>query len=122
MRTGRIIRSKSFKVNTGIFCIGPILLWLIFEIQSPFVEPNIPQNGLFETMDLYSGVLGHLAEIGIIVGIVVALVFGIRAFKGKDVPEGRAVLWGFLLLLGNVLVLPFFWYLCIWKDEKTLKN
>lgn len=110
--------SKSVKILLGILCISPILFWLIFMFQSPINQQAIPQDRLFEPTDLYSGILGELVIFGIIIGVALSIFFAIKSFMGKGVPEKQKNLWGVLLLFGNLFVLPFYWFLFIWKANK----
>jgi len=40
----------------------------------------------------------------------------IHLFKGDRVHRDQKVLWALVLLVGNIMVMPAYWYLYIWRD------
>jgi hypothetical protein len=89
----------------GFLAIGPIFAFLVGGFVMPefvsFVSDPVPYMDvadLISTSSLYStiGVLG---------------VFAMLLFFGDAVPKGKRLLWFFVLLLGNILVFPVFWFI-----------
>jgi len=39
--------------------------------------------------------------------------------KSKNVTSGKKVIWTVVILMLNVLGMPFFWYFCVWKYKDT---
>jgi hypothetical protein len=93
----------------ALACVGPIVLWVIYMLVSPFLPTDTPPNQLFNAGDLYPGVFGKITLAVVFVGFVTAIIFAVRVMLGRDVPKGEGTLWGVLLLLGNIIVLPIFW-------------
>ena len=122
MKTAREKTLSSYKIVTGILCVGPLLLWLISEVQSLVSELEVPRGGLFQTIDLFLGVLGYFTEIAALIGLIIAVFFAIRTYRGIGVPKNRRILWTYLLVCGNIIVLPFFWYFNIYKNEASVNN
>lgn len=45
------------------------------------------------------------------------IVFAVYAAKTRNVPDSKRWLWFALILIGNAIVLPFFWYWYVWKPQ-----
>ncbi len=54
--------------------------------------------------------------LAVILGAVIPLVFVFHAFSNERIPEHRKTTWVVVLLLGGILVAPFYWYLYVWRD------
>lgn len=50
-------------------------------------------------------------------GLLVTVGFVAYAITSAAVPNEKRALWIVVLLLGNILVLPFFWYWYIWAPS-----
>ena len=93
----------------ALACVGPIALWVIYMLVSPFLPADADANQLFSATDLYPGAFGKIILTVVFVGVTTALIFAVRVFNGKDVPKEQRTMWGVLLIFGNIVVLPFFW-------------
>jgi hypothetical protein len=40
----------------------------------------------------------------------------VNVFRNERVVKDQKVLWAVVLFLGNVMAMPIYWYLYIWKD------
>lgn len=113
--------SKLFKLIIGVLFSAPILLWIIFMFISPFIQVKNSSNQLYGIQDLYPGPFGHFVLVLILIGATFGIILGILTFMGKGLPTNRKNLWGLLLVLGNVFVLPFYWYNILWKENNKGK-
>ncbi len=51
--------------------------------------------------------------------IVVLLVIYIRhVFTTDRVPQDKKALWAVVLFLGNIIAMPIYWYLYIWREQE----
>ena len=107
------------QVLLSLLCVGPTALWIIFMFLSPFLPNDSNPNRLFDAGDLYPGVFGKITITFLVVGVITALAFALRACMGKGVPKRQAAVWGIALVLGNVFVLPFFWFINIRGSNAT---
>lgn len=101
---------KATKVFMGIICIGPILLWIAYMLISSLYYPDLPRGEIFQN-------IVTLMITAVSVGFIVSIVLSVRAFLGKGVPGNKRYAWGMLLLAGHVIVLPCYWYLCVWRGS-----
>ena len=59
-------------------------------------------------------------HIGTMVLIFCLLAFYVRyLFRTDRVPKDKRALWAAVLFLGNMISMPVFWYLYVWKDAQA---
>lgn len=85
------------------------LLPIVFEITAVFIKMNEPDNVLFY-------VFGVLVYISLIILIVLYI---IDVYRNRSVAQNQRTLWTVLLIVGNMLVFPVYWYLHIWREPKS---
>ncbi len=56
----------------------------------------------------------HLLTMLVIMALTVF--YMVNVFRNERVVKDQKVLWAVVLFLGNVLAMPIYWYLYIWKD------
>jgi uncharacterized membrane protein len=95
---------KMWKIMFLIVGISPIILGLMAIIT----RLNEPTNILFD-------VLGWLAYISLVSLIILCVV---NVYKNDSVAKNQRVLWIVLLIAGNVVIFPFYWYRHIWHEPK----
>ncbi|MCI0707354.1 MAG: hypothetical protein L0Y80_07730 [Ignavibacteriae bacterium] len=110
------------KVVLGVLCIGPIALWIVSILLSPIIQAEVPSGRLFEPMDLYPGPMGKLALAGIVIGVIASIVFAVRTFRDKGIPKEERIRWSILLLLGNLVALPIYWFIYVWRNNGKSQN
>jgi hypothetical protein len=55
----------------------------------------------------------HLAVM-LLIWVLIAT-YIVYLFKTTHVPADKRALWAVVLFLGNMLAMPFFWYLYVWR-------
>ena len=55
----------------------------------------------------------HLGTMGLMVALLV--VYIVYLFKTEHVPKDKKALWAVVLFMGNVIAMPVFWFLYVWK-------
>jgi len=45
------------------------------------------------------------------------IIYIIHIFKTEKVPQDKKALWAVVIFLGNMIAMPIYWYLYIWKQE-----
>ncbi len=58
-------------------------------------------------------IIFHFLTMLDIIGLLVCYI--VHLFKTSAVPSEQKALWAVVLLGGNMLAMPFYWYLNIWK-------
>jgi hypothetical protein len=42
----------------------------------------------------------------------------VNVFRNDHVDKDKKVLWAVVLFMGNMIAMPIYWYLYIWREEK----
>jgi hypothetical protein len=56
----------------------------------------------------------HVATMLLTVGLTV--VYVLHVFRSGRVREDQRLLWAAIIFVGNVLAMPFYWYLYVWRE------
>ncbi|MHC4278212.1 MAG: hypothetical protein ACYSTI_12975 [Planctomycetota bacterium] len=88
--------------------VAPIFYFLLFALY-PFLVPlgTPAPTPLATILDLH--MVFSIWSLALLVFYVGYLL------RSDEVPTDKRALWGVVLLLGNVLTMPFFWYFYIWR-------
>jgi hypothetical protein len=102
------------------------LAWLILTLL-PFAifiyvvafsgAPTSPQEARAYATLMFT--LGGTAVIG---GWLLVASYMVYAFKSRHVPSDKKALWAAVLFFGNMLVMPIFWFLYVWRPLRSPQN
>jgi hypothetical protein len=101
------------KIIYAAFSFVPVIIWFLFPILSPVIEPDAQTQGLFTFWDLYPGIFGKITMFAIMSGFAFAMFLSLKVFRNNFVPEEKKKKWVLLLVAGNIIILPLFWFLYI---------
>jgi hypothetical protein len=113
----RIKMTKGKAITLGIFSIWPFLYMILFMgsifiiMASAFAghpSGNEPPAIMMVILPL------HLFTMFLIFALIAFYLFYL--FKTDVVPQDKKALWAVVLFLGNMVSMPIFWYLYIWKN------
>lgn len=120
--------SKFSKAALGLATISPFLLTGVFAgilVATVMLFPEAPAQGSKELPDEFIGafarhfvlLFGAIATLflAVLLALVVPLVFVLHALKSDGIEEEQRITWVVVLLLGGILVAPFYWYLYVWR-------
>ena len=106
--------NKTWKVLLGLLTLWPLCYLVLFFIltfigiffgaatQAPFIQLILPV---------------HLLTMLLIFALAVFYI--VNVFKNKRIENDKKALWAVVLFMGNMIAMPVYWYLFIWKDEAT---
>jgi hypothetical protein len=61
-------------------------------------------------------------HLGIMIEIIVLLIIYIKnVFKNTNIEESKRALWAIVLFFSNMIAMPIYWYINIWKPIKMNK-
>jgi len=100
--------NKINKVVLGILSFIP-LVYLVFIMMSLFMGLD------FETFNFINKL--HLGVMGLIFLLVAIL--SAHLFFSSSKQLDTKLLWFLVLVMGNILVFPIYWYLYVWQENKT---
>ncbi|GBC79131.1 hypothetical protein EG19_06335 [Thermoanaerobaculum aquaticum] len=112
--------SKGKAIVLAVFTLWPFLYMFLFFativilITSAAAKPQPSQDMPL----LFGGIfIMHIATMLEIMGLLV--VYIVHLFKTDRVPQDQKALWAVVIFLGNVLAMPVYWYLYIWKPLRV---
>src|SRR6266851_4214923 len=110
--------TKPAKVLLGIVTIWPAIYMAFFFMAVCLLFASflgVPSEGGYPGRLL--GILFPL-HLGTILGIVGLGCFYIyHLFKNDLIDQDKKALWAVILLMGNMISMPVYWYLYIWRDN-----
>ncbi len=89
-----------------------IILPIVFVLSAIINRFNEPTNVSFYVL----GVLAYVSLIGLII------IYIVNTFKNNRVAKNQRALWSVLLIAGNIIIFPIYWYLYIWREPKKQKE
>jgi len=108
----------SKKVTLGIVAFWPIIYLFFFVIYSFSQISKIYEatgEGMLPSESSFPIWLSFLGVVSILTALVI---YVIDVFKNNKVKKDLKAVWAIILFVGNVIAMPIYWYLYIWKDEK----
>lgn len=111
--------TKGRAITLGIFSIWPIIYMFlfigsIFVMMATFFVGNSPSNEPpIIMMVIFPLHFFTMFEIFVLIAIYMFFLF-----KTDVVPQDKKALWAVVLFLGNIISMPIFWYLYVWKKLK----
>ena len=114
--------NKTRKVLVGIATVWPISYMVIFMVYaiSQFFLPtskeaiinrlNSPPTDFFILFGL------HLFTMLLMIGLLIFYITNV--FRNDMVTKDKKILWVVLLIFGNMIAMPIYWYIYIWKEPE----
>lgn len=113
----RMTRTKA--LTLAVFTIWPFLYMILFMASffimfttNGFRQPDSGMPLIFKIIVLFH--LITMLEIPALTAIYI-----IDLFKTEQVAADKKVLWAIVLFMGNIVAMPIYWYLHIWKPIKS---
>lgn len=50
--------------------------------------------------------------------VALLIIYIVNVFKNDRVPQDKKALWAAVLFLGNMIAMPIYWYLYIWREPQ----
>ncbi len=111
--------NRGFAVIVAILTVAPwaylvfFLSYLMPKFMS-FTTPGGPPPEEFH--HLFDNVFRwHLGIMGLVVALTILYI--VHLFRTDRVPADKKALWAVVLLLGNILAMPVYWYLYVWPKQ-----
>ena len=114
--------TKTKKIVLGFFTFWPILyifIFLGFIITAVAIAATHSHDNMSKNMSLFFLIFPlHIFTMLEIMGMMIYYV--IDAMKRQKLPPDRRTLWVVLLILGNMIAMPFYWYFFILKERDPM--
>lgn len=108
---------KSTKILLGLATLWPFLYLILFFIFFISLFLFMPGSEGEESGPPFAFVVFialHLFTMLWIMGLTVFYIVNI--FRNDRVDKDKKVLWAVVIFMGNVIAMPIYWYLYIWKE------
>lgn len=107
---------KSSKLLLGAATLWPIVymfifFFLIFSMMLFRPGPE-PGGGFPPAVALIFGL--HILTMLLIMGLTIYYI--VDVFRNNRVDKDKKALWAIVIFMGNMIGMPIYWYLYIWKD------
>lgn len=111
--------SKPLKLLIGALTVWPCLYLLLFLAVFAFMFLSLGRAGLAPSpAEIQQGFavlfILHFATMVLVLGLMAFYI--VHLFQAASVPQDRKVLWAVILFLGNVVAMPVYWYMHVWRD------
>jgi hypothetical protein len=114
---------KSGKIIMGILTFLPAFYLILFATFFYGIAIwMIPGMGSKCEIPMFIAYLIPVHFLVVIIALVLVFYYIFNAAGSKLVDKDIKPLWIAGLLLGNVIIMPVYWYLYIWKDGKKTKG
>ena len=104
-------RQDVANIVLGIFSIGSGIVIFSLVVECPESFQNKYAYKFYD-------IRGSIYLPSMVIATILTVLYLIYVFVSRNVMKERRFLWAALLVLGNVLVVPFFWYFELWKRRK----
>ena len=108
---------RMFAIALHILTIAPwfITFFISNKGDELFNNSSITKNDVVAYVDRMEQ-WGMIAGIWILILIIVYIVY---LYKTHDIPRNKRSFWACALFVGNIVVMPYFWYQHIWRIAKN---
>jgi uncharacterized membrane protein len=114
--------TKSKAVLLGAFTVWPIIYMFLFMgvIFSQVFMMEMTSQAQKGQMPVMMKIIFPLHFLTMIWMFVLLAVYIRHIFKTDAVPQDKKALWAVVIFCGNMIAMPVYWYLYIWKklEEK----
>lgn len=109
---------KSTKIIIGILTIWPFLYLLFFMIFFFSAFFSLQSHGDSNFLGSNFIILFGLHFFTIIMSMGLLVFYIINIFRNDRVKSDQKTLWAVILFMGNMIAMPVYFYLFIWKEPK----
>jgi hypothetical protein len=111
---------KSTKILLAIATIWPLIYMVVFFVVMISTFSSMPLNRPPDagSLDNFVTIILplHLLTMLLVMGLTIFYI--VNVFRNDRVIKDKKTLWAVVLFLGNVMVMPVYWYLYIWPSGK----
>jgi len=109
---------KSTKLLIGIATLWPLLYMVLFfgfmfYMIFPLWNGAEPDEKLFF-------IIFPIHMLTMIVVVALEVFYIVNVFRNDRVNKDMKVLWAIVLFMGNMIAMPIYWFLYIWREPKAL--
>jgi hypothetical protein len=116
---------KTSKILLGVATVAPIVLTivLVFVVFATFAStfPSA-RSGRFVSENDFPAVFGTIFTLQVLLWLLtvgLTIFYIVNVFRNDRVAKDKKALWAVVIFLGNMLAMPVYWYLYIWREPEV---
>lgn len=115
--------SKGQKITLAVFTAWPFL-YMIFFMCAIFgmMISDFSGGGHSSGPPTVMLIIFPLHFLTMLEIFALLVIYIMHVFKTDRVPQEQKALWAVVLFLGNMIAMPIYWYLYIWRGPKEAKS
>src|SRR5262245_16588551 len=110
--------SKGKAIALAVLTSWPIAYIVLFICTAFVMILSDGTGGGQSTMSPVERIILPLHFLTMLVMLALLVVYGSDVFKTDRISQDKKPLWVVVLFLGNVIAMPVYWYVYIWKASK----
>jgi hypothetical protein len=112
---------KSTKILLGLATLWPFLymiLFIVFAFSSIFFMRG--QGGEESGPPFFFMVFFAIHLFTMLCIMALTIFYMVNVFRNDRVDKDKKVLWAVVIFMGNLIAMPIYWYLYIWKEAPAV--
>jgi hypothetical protein len=111
--------SKTLKVLLGIVTLWPFAYMILFFLFI-FAMMLLPSFGETSGAPPLFVIIFPLHLLTMLIIMALTVFYIANVFNNERVDKDKKVLWALVLFMGNIIAMPIYWYIYIWKSAPVL--
>lgn len=113
--------SRGKQITLAVFTVWPILYMLLFmsAIFAMMMMSGFSGSGDSSGPPTVMKIILPLHFLTMLEIFVLIVIYIVHVFKTDRVPQDKKALWAVVLFLGNMIAMPIYWYIYIWKQPEV---
>lgn len=103
-----------------LLSLGALSLWPVIYVGLFFVFVIATMGGGGAAFDQLFPIVFAVHAATAVLGMILVIGYAVHALTDRRLPTQERLLWGILLFVGNILAVPAYWYLRVWKGSPEL--
>ena len=111
--------TRGRKITLAVFTAWPFLYMILFMCTIfGMMMSDFSGGGQSSGLPTIMMIIFPLHFLTMLEIFVLLVIYMIHVFKTDRVSQDKKALWAVVLFLGNMIAMPIYWYLYIWKEPK----
>ncbi len=117
--------SKPAKIILGVVTVAPIVFMIMVFVVVFSTASSIFSSahaGRVPSEDAFPSVFGAIFTMQILLWLLtvgLTIFYIINVFKNDRVEKDKKALWAVVIFMGNIMAMPVYWYLYIWREPEV---
>jgi hypothetical protein len=114
--------SRGKAITLAVFTAWPVVYVILFMCMMFGMVMPAFRGGRSSGPGLAFGIIFPLHLLTMLEIFVLLAIYIVYLFRTNRVAQDKKALWAVVLFLGNMIAMPVFWYLYIWKEPEETRG